>query len=112
MERGYCSALTITRHVFFVTFFALDVGEVKHTLKVLEIRKRFREEKVEQGPEFRQIVLKRSTGEDETGLGGILFELFDKLAIEVLQAVPLILEESVENLQSGGRLTTTMNFHW
>ena len=59
-------------------------------LEALEIVKDVGEEKVEEGPEFREVVLEGSSGEKKAVGGGVGLELADEAAVEVLEAVALI----------------------
>ena len=49
------------------------------------------EQKIQKRPEFGEIILEWCAGEDEARLGRILLEFFDKLTVEVFQAMALIL---------------------
>ena len=84
MERGYSSALAVAGHVLLMAFFTLDIGEVEHAFKMFKIRECFGEQKIEERPEFGEIILEWCPGEYNARLGRILFEFFDKFTVEVL----------------------------
>lgn len=91
MERGDDLTLFVLLKKLLVAFLFLECRKVKPLLERFEVIENVGQEKVEEGPKLREIVLEWSSGEKKTVRRSVRFELSNELAVEVLEAMTLVL---------------------